>query len=74
VSTDGDKLELTGFDTNKPLVFRGELPAGFDLTAGSALPGSEDLGHGFRQVWWTQTATGIALIIDSNDDFELSGA
>ena len=71
VRSQGDKIGLAAF-YNQPLVWRGQLPAGTSYATGAVLPGS-DLGPGFAQVWWVARTGGIALIIDSNEDGELSG-
>jgi Ca2+-binding RTX toxin-like protein len=64
---------------NKPLAFHAQkLPAGFSYADGLAFPGYSDLGSGFAQVWWGHVdaggaATKTVVIVDTNDDSELSG-
>ena len=64
---------------SKPLAFHAQkLPTGFSYADGLALPGYSDLGAGFMQVWWGHVdagggATKTVVIVDTNDDSELSG-
>jgi Ca2+-binding RTX toxin-like protein len=60
----------------RPLVWVGQLAAGFTGTLGAAFVpaagmGGADIGEGMAQIFWAAGGGGVTLYVDANDNFAL---